>query len=198
MSEPTMPTHMLLRQLKNTDGTACDDAFNTLVYRFRGPFERYAREKLGNEDAVSATDDTFLKIYRSRMAYEEKKCGCKEECRCIEHRAHKYLWTIHEHTVTDQLRQRQRKKHLSIAPEEILDETWLAPESSNISPEAYVEARITQEIILCTWNTLSEADQQLLMHQQGPGRPNAVRQRARCKAWRRFRMALAAALAEEE
>lgn len=79
MSEPITPTHVLLRQMKCTDGTVCDNAFETLVYRFRGPFERYAREKLGNDDAPLATDDTFIKIYRSRKAFDEKKCTCKYE-----------------------------------------------------------------------------------------------------------------------
>ncbi len=198
MSEPTTPTHVLLRQMKSTDGTACDRAFETLVYRFRGPFERYGRDKLGTDDTLLATDDTFFKIYKSRKAYEEKKCVCKQECMCPELRAHKYLWTIHEHTVTDWLRQRQRKKQLSVSPKEMLDEKWFVPEWSNMSPEAYVEARITQEIILRAWNSLSQADRQLLAYRPGPGRPNPVLQQARCEAWRRFRTTLAAALAEEE
>jgi DNA-directed RNA polymerase specialized sigma24 family protein len=195
MSESTTPTHILLRQMRSTDDRARDHAFETLVYRFRGPFEHYGRKKLGDDDAPLATDDTFVKIYTSRRAYNETKCACKQECMCTEARAHKYLWRIHENTVIDWLRQQMRKKHyVSVPPEEIPEEMWLDVQT----PEEYVVARIRQEIILRAWERLSEADRQLLTYRPGPGRPNPALQRARCEAWGRFRTILAIALAEEE
>jgi DNA-directed RNA polymerase specialized sigma24 family protein len=167
-----------------------------LVYRFRGPFENYGREKLGNDDGPSATNDTFLKIYKARKAYDEIKCACKRKCECTEARARKYLWKIHENTVIDWLRQQKRKKpaYVSVPPEEIPDEMWLDSQT----PEEYVVARIRQEIILRAWKCLSEADRQLLTYTPGPGRPNLALQRARCEAWGRFQTALETALKEEE
>jgi hypothetical protein len=197
MSEPTAPTHVLLKQLQRADFTECNRILEILIYRFGGLFVSYASTKLKATDASTAFNDTLWKIYNYRNNYKEQRCDFTEECMCAERVAYGYLWTIHRNTVSDW----QKKAYVS-ALLEMPDDTCSAPEDCDSSPEAYVENRIKREILLRVWDSLSESDRQVLKYRRGAGRRNLAleqaRQQLKYEALERFRMALKVALAEEE
>jgi len=199
MSEGRIPTYVLLERLKSPDLIIRDDAFQKLVYRFGGLFRHYAKEKLqSDDDAHSAMNDTFVKLYTSRDRYQQLQCQCEPGCVCVERAAEGYVWTIHKNTIKDWY-QKNKAEQLSRVT---LDEMLHLIETNNASPEAYVEYKIKQAALYNAWDSLSESDRQLLAYKPKPGPRNAVQQRmiqqGRSEAWMRFRVAVKKALAEEE
>jgi len=183
-NEKWVSTHELLLQLKDEEEKVRTKAIETLYYRYKGPFYWYGRSNsLSDDQAASAANDSFTKIYRFRMNYQE----CDHDH--ADAAAYGYVWVTHKRTVIDWLRKKR-------SPDCIyLDETHLAPEIT--FPEKYMEVRRQQELIQRALESLSESERLLLTISPHRGRVSDREKQERLHAFQKLKLILSAIIQEE-
>jgi len=126
-------------------------AFDLIVKRYKNQLMNFVYRFLGNsEEAEDLVQETFLRVYRNRRAYQKVA------------KFSTWIYTIAGNLAKTELRKRKRRKFFSIS------ELGYAEKDYDISDEAYnpekdVDSRMKEEIIHREINQLSPKFRQVIL-----------------------------------